>query len=110
MLHRLFIGVAAALSLASFGCAAPQASLRTGAPSASVQQGGDLSGGVASRDRAVLGARGLGFAGGDLSDSQDPIPILPSPSSPSDSTFSRWPGDGMGGRWGGGRNPVIRRQ
>ena len=106
MLRKLALGIGAALSVATFGCAGPQSALRPGAAPGEVQQASSSGNAANARDREGF-AGAVGFSGaGEMSDSQDPIPIVPNPSSPSDASFGRWPGDGVGGRWGGG-NPVA---
>jgi hypothetical protein len=106
MLRKLALGIGAALSVGAFGCAGPQSSLRPTAAAGEVSQAGNSGNAGSARDREGF-AGAVGFSGGgEMSDSQDPIPIVPSPISPSDASFGRWPGDGVGGHWGGG-NPVA---
>lgn len=107
MLGRLAMSVVAALALASAGCAGTQSMVRPGEASAQADHSDSANSRGDSRDRDV-NPRALSMAGEiELPDSQDPIPIVPAPSTPSDASFSRWPGDGMGGHHGGG-NPVAR--
>ena len=108
MLRRTILGLAAAAGLALTGCGTTQAAAR-GEAGVLADSGDDASGTMVAAARQLRGFEDLDPAGvyapkmvdSLANDSQDPIPIMPSPN-------ALQSGDGSGRFKVGGHNPVAR--